>query len=72
MANAAFEAGDQTNTAKYCEEAKKLGVSASERAEAFAEGGIQGFDLDYKYSREEQGGLFYVPGTVYVVRRASM
>lgn len=38
VANAAFEAGDRANTAKYCEKAKKNGVSASERAMEYAAG----------------------------------
>lgn len=38
IAEACFEAGDRAGTVKYCEEAKKHGLTASEQALAFAEG----------------------------------
>lgn len=41
VANAAFEARDRANTAKYCEKAKKNGISASERAVEYATGSTQ-------------------------------
>lgn len=40
IAEACFEAGDRGGTVKYCEEAKKHGLAASEAALAFAEEAI--------------------------------
>lgn len=40
IAEACFEAGDRAGTVKYCEEAKKHGLAASEAALAFAEEAI--------------------------------
>lgn len=56
IANAAFEAGDRANTIKYCREAEKKGLYASEGATAFAEEGGDGFE-DFVSQRSQTEGV---------------
>lgn len=42
VADAACEAGDEGNTVKYCQEARKRGLSPGDRTIAFTEGAADG------------------------------